>query len=771
MKLKLALLASVVAGLSSPAHARSEYLDTVLAAIENSNAQAHLYFDKGTYRAIRGDVQMTLEVPANQRALMKFAIVRRNLQRGTLSFQSPVFLTVRKDGSCVRLEIRRIDYENGLPASTSQWTMRPISGVAPALSCNDSEGLINLDSVVGANTDPAAFFKGAVFNSSSAIRKCTTSACTQTTTGQPISRATFFSDGDQQNTLAAFAVSFADGSVIALPERGYLKLAGGSGAQFDALDYYLPRDEGDALLSKFRVTVQDGAITSGSTVLWLAPSTQVALEQIQMKRQGNQFSIARGSVLGELGRGSTVVLSTNQARSSLINVMGARVQLAGLTYLSADGRNELAFARGNFDAQLQSADLWMNELTNIRLGYTNLNLILGCADPALPPNCPGARWTNDAVEVRGLIQAFATQIDGGQFPISNVGSTRIARGRIEADALQLDSTNRVSPITGLIKTVELAFEGDDLLLDRSTRVTAARVDLKSTNLTFTPRESLPIGIISLEGSVTRATAEGIGRVDLTDATAKLKIERRENDEPRISEGELSAKTKMRLEGGSYASGSIDLRDVRYHHGEGNGNLRLSVDEGRYTFTTPGGRKTEGGDLARVEINVKPIDIEVGLRSPFVLGPTRIEAAYSRWSIARVTNSPLRLYLKIPAGELVYAPVRGPVGTICAPKVNLLGQRSSLNAQVDAFASNQGGGVKVHDAEVSEPVQADVDDRGCSEAAGLICGVIGSVAGPIGAAALAMICASRVEEGEAQLEEQIRTRSLELVEDFHYDFTF
>jgi hypothetical protein len=122
---------------------------------------------------------------------------------------------------------------------------------------------------------------------------------------------------------------------------------------------------------------------------------------------------------------------------------------------------------------------------------------------------------------------------------------------------------------------------------------------------------------------------------------------------------------------------------------------------------------------------------------------------------------------------VYAPIKEKLtdNTLCAPKVTLAGQRLTITGKVDLWGSSDGGRVRVYDAQPSGPVDASVDDRGCSEVGALICGAIGSIAGPIGTIGLAIICSAKIETEEAKLSNEIRDQSVEMVREFHYDYDF
>lgn len=772
--LLLATSAIACIALSAPAQAATDpYLDSVLGAVDGANAQAYLWLAKGRYTASEAGTDLVLEVPSDMRSTAKFEVIKRTVRSASWSFPKPVLVTIRRAGYCVRLEVRRFDYENGgvLKADGSDTTMKPLPGPAPQ-SCNDSEAMLNADDVLSLDLDPANLLRGHILGSMAMMKACANAACTSTTNDAPITRARFFGDGPQGD-LSPFAVSFREGATVILPEKGYLKLGPGGKAQFDALDYNVKLGSGVADLGQFVVTAEDGVINSGTTILKLAASTSLKIEDLAVNRDtAGTFTISKGSVTGELGKGSNIVLASQQMRNSNLSLLGAKVSLLGLEYRSVVGKTVMSFLRGSFDAQLQSADLWLTDATNIRLGYTNLNFVLGCAD-ATSPTCKPAEWSGDKIVVKGQISAFATQITGGQFPISNAGSTRIEGGSIEADAMQLDSTQAISPVTGLVKVLQITFAGDDLLLDKATKIRAAKLDLRSDNLTFKPGQALPVGTLRIDGSVSRVEGGALGVVGVTDAKAMLVIERLDNDEPSVTDGELHADMKMHLDGGAYAKGRLDLTTLKYYRGHGSAKLKMAVNDAAYVWTTPAYHKSEGNSAFEADINVRPVDVNLSLRNPFMVGPVDMYADHGQWKIDPSRNLALDIRVGIPAAELVYAPIKDKLihSTLCAPKVNLDGQASRIEAKVDLFASSQGGKISVHDAAIDQGVLAHADDRGCSEVAALICGVGGSIGGPLGSAVLAYLCRQKVDEAAEELGGKIRDQSIEEVKRFHYDFVY
>jgi hypothetical protein len=266
----------------------------------------------------------------------------------------------------------------------------------------------------------------------------------------------------------------------------------------------------------------------------------------------------------------------------------------------------------------------------------------------------------------------------------------------------------------------------------------------------------------------------MGAVTTIDGTLKMNVRRRAGDAPEVTFGEVDAKSRVRLEGNNYADGTLQVRDLRYYQGFGSAKARLSIDRAQYDIQTPRDRKDEDNTFARVEINIRPATVRVSLKQAFILGPFDVKASHSAWTIdPPVRDQPFVLAAAIPSHELVYAPIKEKLtgSTLCAPKVRLAGQTSTISGKVNLRASSEGGKVSVHSLTSDGPIDADVDDNGCSEVAALICGAVGSLGGPIGAIALAALCGKKIEDAEAEFEEQIRTISGTQVARFRYDYSW
>lgn len=438
--LKNLLLGSAAAlAVTIPAQASSDSFDSVLHAVSDAKALGVAWLAKGKYRSINGPTRLTIEIPGDMRSSLLFDMRRRTIQSAEWAFDKPIILTIEAGGKCVKLSVKKLKYgPGGLPIpEQSDTTMIP----GPGGSCNDSEGMLGLDDVFAVNEDTNTLFRGALFSSATNVKRCTNPDCSTLVAASPITRIKFVGGMNGSTEIPAFAVGFREGSTIVFPGQSFVKLAAQSGARFDRLDYDLRTKEGKADLSKLTIPVEAGVIASGDTILKLTSLSNLTAEAMSISTTDTSFLLEKGSISGRLGEGTNLVFGAPQGKISSVQFMGADTLLTGVTLARDATGISLNILRGNFNAKLRNADLWMTSNTNLRLGYTNLGFTIGCPDSE-PATCVGASWAPGNIIVRGKIDTFATSITGGQFPLSEAGMTEIKSGTINSGVLTVDSTDR-----------------------------------------------------------------------------------------------------------------------------------------------------------------------------------------------------------------------------------------------------------------------------------------------------------------------------------------
>ncbi|MGM4917457.1 hypothetical protein [Tardiphaga sp. 813_E8_N1_3] len=756
---------------SHHAWAKSDHIDSALSAIDSANGQARLDLSKGFYKATSGSSYVVIEVPADMGSVLKFDYRFRSLASASWEFDQTIFVSLYAGGKCVKIGVKKFVYsEGGFISGSSDQT------IVPGGDCRESEPLARINDFLRLAADPGDFFRGAAFVALSTMKKCTSSACTALVKGLPIRRATFFgsvSPGGQP--LPALAATFKEGARLILPQNGMLVLAANSGAVFNDLVYDLEASTGSALLNKFSVNLSDGLISGGQTIFRIGPQSKFTAEEVKFEKNDVAVKISRGALSGELGEGTSILLSNDQAKTSTINVRYAKLTLAGLSYEGAPGQSSLSFQRGILSTQLENAEFWFSDRNSIRVGYTNINFVLGCPENVAVDTCAPVNWSKAGLSVYGTINAFSTTLVGGQFNISNVGTIQLKGGQIAADTLAIDSKNKTSPITGKINKFEISLEGQDLHLDGSTIASLARADIKANDLLYKVGQSLPVGTVKISGMASRVEGGKIGKVRF-DAGAKfdLQIDRRDNEEPEVIDGNIDGEAKVTMDGGNWLQASVHVERLRYFRGLGDAILKLTATAGQYVFSTPSDHQTADAVLLKSEIDVKSIKLAPTLSQPIVIGPTDVKASQGKWVIDPVVGVPFKFAVPIAQQEIVYAPIKDKVthGTVCAPKVMLRDQSPEITGKIDVFASSAGGKIKIYDNKISAGIDVQADDRGCQGIADLVCFLVGTAfGGPIGGAALAVACDNNIEGAKAKLTDQVRDESIKKVAESKFEFNY
>lgn len=702
-------------------------------------------------------------------SVLKFVYRYRALVSASWEFDSSIFVNLTVGGKCVRIEVKKFVYGEGgfITGSSDQ-------DIVPTGPCRESEPLSRINDFLRLSADPGEFFRGAAFVSLSKMRRCTNASCTQFADGFPIRRAEFFGSSNSGGPLPALKVTFKEGSRIILPRNGMMVLAAGSEAEFNDLLYDLETSSGSALLHKFSVVLSDGLISGGQTIVRIKSQSRFTAEEVKFEKDDIAVKITRGALTGELGEGTSILLSNDQAKTSTLNVRYAKASLAGMTYDGASARSSLSFQRGILSTQLENAELWFSDRNSIRVGYTNINLVLGCPETANLAECQPVTWNSDGLKVYGTINAFSTTLVGGQFNISNVGQVQLRGGQIAADNLQIDSSNKTSPITGKLNKFEISLEGQDLHIDGSTLARVARAEIKANDLIYKTGQSLPIGTVYVTATATGIEGGKVGKVRF-DAGAKLElqIDRRDGDEPEIATGTIDGEARVAMDGGNFVRVSVNVDKLRYYRGHGDATIKLTALEGAYTFFTPSAHDSKSELGFEAQIDVKSIKLVPTLAEPLVIGPTNIKASQAAWSIDPVIGIPYKLQVPIGEQELVYAPIKAPTGgTLCAPKVNLASQSPFITGKIDVFAADSGGRIKVYNNALSAGINASADDRGCSKVGALVCFLVGSAfGGPIGGAGLAMLCVQDLNEAKRDLSNKIRDESVRKVAETKFEFNY
>ncbi|MFH1793564.1 MAG: hypothetical protein ABIK36_21035 [Pseudomonadota bacterium] len=762
--LLVSVIATSVLFIQQPSAAENETIRSVVAAINTASGQTRLGLVKGLFRTKQGSNEFRFEVPKEMSSTLKFDFDNGVLLSASWAFQESIFVEVRSGGKCVRLEVKRLEYEEGgfLSGESDQT-------IVPTGPCRESEPLSRLGDYLRLSTEAADFFRGHAFVAFDRLEKCTNSNCSATTAGLPIRRADFYN----ASSGPGLAVSLRPQSTIILPRSSYLVIGARAALSVRNLSYDLESDSGEASLEELNLMLSDGVIASGATILRIARGSELTANEFLIEKQDGVVTIDGGLLTGALGERTTVALSNSADKTSLLAIQSASATLTGIHYRADNRGASLAILRGQLGVRVEKAELWLTDRNSLRTGYTSLDLTLGCPPTTPDAECRPVEWSGGDVNVSGVITNFSTALVGGQFNITNVGDVKLLSGQVVADRLLIDTSDAHSPITGTVNRFEAVLHAQDLAFDDATSARLATANVSAHELVYRKGETLPVGRVTIDGELARVEGGDLKEVAfVAGAKFEIVVERTAGDDPGIVDGRIDGSINFSMTGGNGGSLLVGVRDLRYYRGVGDGMLELVVTEAKYTFDTPADRRNFTKFPLRAEIDVKSIRLEPTLGQPLRLGPTRMRSNGRKWKIDPVIGLTYDIRLPIAQQELVYAPIKDTVvkSTICAPKVMLLSQTQQITGKIDVFAADTGSGVRIYDNKVVPGIVSQVEERGCDVVAKMVCAAVGGAfGGAIGAVALAAVCGQNLEEEKAKLSDKIRDESIKKVAEAEFRF--
>ena len=745
-------------------------IQSVAESIYSANGQARLGLVEGVYITNRGSTEFRFEIPSEMSSTLRFRFEDDVLVSGRWEFQRAIIVQIRSGNKCVRLSVKRFEYgEGGFLDGGSDQT------IVPDGPCRESEPLSRLDDFLRLSTDTGDFFTGRAFVAFDDLTRCVDADCDATEQGLPIRSAVFYSSRTENGEpLPGFGASFRPRSSIILPDSGFLVLGAGSGASFKELSYDLETDTGSAQLTEFKVTLADGLIVGGDTILRIRPGSEMIANGFDVEKDDAGVHITGATLSAALGQGTSIALTRDDDRLSTLNLESAAATLSGLEYVGVGDSSSLSILRGQVNSRVESAELWLTDRNSLRFGYTTIDLTLGCPETSDASACRPVQWSDDGLQVTGIISNFATSLTGGSFNLTEVGDVQLKSGQIAADRLDIDTSDETSPITGKVNVVEVVLEGQNLMMDDATSIRVAQSTARSTNLVFVKGEALPVGTATLSGSISRLEGGKLDEVQFTaGAEFEVTVERAQGDDPAIADGRIDGAVQVAMSEGNTASARLKVSELRYYRGYGEASLELTVDRASYLYSTLAAHESKNLALVEAEINLRSADLAARLVQPLRIGPTRMKASGKQWRIEPIVGTAFLVEIGIARQELVYAPIRDKLlgSTICAPKVTLSAQRPRLSGKIDIFASDSATGVRVYDGDLTPGIDAEADDRGCSDIGAAVCFLVGSAFGGfMGGAALGVLCRDTIEEGERDLEKVIRDESMKKVQESEFNFS-
>ncbi|WP_090322777.1 hypothetical protein [Nitrosomonas oligotropha] len=492
----------------------------------------------------------------------------------------------------------------------------------------------------------------------------------------------------------------------------------------------------------------------------LENGSRIALTSIDIEQKPGVTIVKDGDISGALGSQSVLLLSSSAGKKSTVTFNKGEVDMKHVRMMYSDNSSSLKAQYAQIKGDIRDAFFYFSERNS--LSFSNLSFQVDLKCESVTAECDGVEWSSDGkVKLVGSISPFEANINGGSWALDSINTLRVTSGAIKAPLLKLDSTAAFFPISGRFNKFELQVDSQNFRLSSDSSVALASVKLRSNDINLSPDESYPSGSMSFDGSINSATFGNIDRVGVANASMSLSLSRKPADTVQIDDGTISASATVKDSANDDASASVNLSSIRASASELTADFSMALNSLGTTVRIPPEHKSEkeGGDLSSIEANINLHEVPIGvtLARPFIFSG-KLTAKEGIVNIAPINGVPLALDISVPSQELVYINVnhRFPGGSenLCNPKVNLNGGVNRINGQADFALNNGSVSLNLRNFVLEGNISMSAEDRNCKYVAGLICGAIGSIAGPAGAISGAYLCASKVQAAEKQASEKI-----------------
>ncbi len=769
----------------------NDFYGSLIKAIDVADVQAHVTLDSGTWKSTLNGVDLVWSIPETTVPELGFhylggTIISDPVHNKITYIQFPslpgpggkkvntfinvtVLKTTQGVKHCATFRIFRLEFDTGGSINGNS----QVEPLPPTPTCANNASFFDLNAFLKLANNSDSMFRGRVFagfGPGATVVRCRDAACTPARVANdtgPITEIHFF--GVQNG------ISFYGNSEILFSKTASIILDPGSKVGVETLDYYVTSETGAAVLTNNIFAVKSGLIQVGTVILNLAENsklgpTTLSFPRITLNKDSDVVKMMDGQLIAGLARGSILTLMDHPDNPSRVVVDLASANFLGLGFTFSNSQQQITARQATINASAIAATLGFSTSNSVVLGYSTMDLILGCEDLSRSEaECPGFSWSSGSIMLVGTMSNLSGSLTGGRFALGDAGYSNIKGGQFLAQALTVDTRN-IGPVAGNVSVKNLDLSGENIWIDKSTMIRAASIMVDSEELEFLTSEKYPKGTLKVHGTVSEVTAGDFTNLELSSATIDATVGREAGKKPEVISGEIKAVLTLMDGSTASATANVTIRQIHYYDGSGSAVLDFTLASAKAIYDTDEQTWKGSGTFDKTTLKLDSVELVFTLAGPIEKDNVAIQVARSKWNIDPFTV-PFTINLPLQDKELLYGIVESePIGPNCTSHVKFIPHTyhitgnasvnlSKLSYSVDNFNMDQG-------------VQVDVDDGSCGTIIKAACFIAGSVTpfGILGGVVAAVLCGKEIDKKKAELAQKINDESLNKVRSLHFHST-
>jgi len=724
---------------------------SIAEAIQTSKGQGTATLNIGRFNGTQDELRFTIINSKTKEMAFRFDYNYGFIQSGYIEFgQFPIVVVAKQNDLCAAVEVQKVAVKAGnLDEANSKF--RVLSN-HPDCKFPKSELASGVAALFRLPKGPNKFFQANLFE-------------WQQSPAQAFFNEVTFAP---EKNAPGLKIEFAENAPIEFGRGDSLVLGAGGQASFTFVSIVVQTKKVDARLSDLKLPLKDGTITSTGFVIKPASGSDFQAANLNIDSRDGSVTFKDGKISGKAGPGTTITISNGSGtRASKMELEDAELSLIGID-LSVSGDDVKFSARtASFDSALRQADLQLGPGLRLILGAGRFHVEFRCPAGS-PTDCrPIVAETGSPILSVGKIHPLTITSKSGSY-ISDLGEIKLDRGEVQTGELEFDSRKENAPLWGNIVLVDLALSAQVLQLDRGFQLRAVSGSLKGKDLTISSKDGLPEGDLDFNADIAEIVGNGIGQIATIRGSSEMTalLHREVGQSIHILKGNIKAQITAKTDTVSTGA-SLAIEDLDLYRGNGGARFTLNIPQLNYEKFIPGFEEPKdfpGGD---VTVKVHEQTLKAQLTTGISLSKRRVDIKAGKWSIED-TSFPLEAKLSLSDGELVSAPVELAGIKVCTSKVTL--PFSNFLARFGATLVVRNGNLGFHTTpfQISPFPKPEIEGKTCKNAVTIICGIAGSLLGPIGSIGGAYLCHEKFDEGQEKLQTNLNNLVRDGIQSIRFD---